>query len=191
MKKIQKLRKPIQAKEFKILLNYISSNPTMRKNTKENYFNLFTLLYYTGMRLNEVPQLNIQDLNKAIQNKELIIKAHKQHKERSIVLSDKAIKELKKITTEQDPKYKIIKVKGNPYTTPSPVSFIAKVNRVIQEVLGDRFSSHSFRSGVITDLAVKGVNPKIIQNFIGHSSINTTMNYIKPSTDDIRNALVR
>ena len=188
---MKKIRKPIQAKEFKILLNYISSNPTMRENTKNNYFNLFTILYYTGMRLNEVPQLNIQDLSKAIEKKELIIKAHKQHKERAIVLSDKAIREIKKITVDQEPKYKIIKVKGNPYTTPSPVSFIAKVNRVIQEVLGERYSSHSFRSGVITDLAIKGVNPKIIQNFIGHSSINTTMNYIKPSSDDTRNALVR
>lgn len=188
---MKKIRKPIQAKEFKILINYIKNNPTMRANTKENYFNLFTILYYSGMRLNEVPQLSIEDLNKAIENKELIIKAHKQHKERSIVLSDTAIKEFKKIATDQDPRYKIIKVKSNPYTTPSPVSFIAKVNRVIQEVLGERYSSHSFRSGVITDLAVKGVNPKIIQKFIGHSSINTTMNYISPSSEDIRNSLVR
>ena len=188
---MKKIRKPIQTKEFKTLLNYINANPTMRKNTKENYFNLFTLLYYTGARLNEIPQLSIKDLLQAIQNKELIIKAHKQHKERSIVLSDKAINEFKKITKDQNPEYRLIKVKGYPYSTPSPISFIAKVNRVIQEVLGDRYSSHSFRSGVITDLAVKGVNPKIIQNFIGHSSINTTMNYISPSSEDIRNALVR
>ncbi len=188
---MKKIRKPIQEKEFKTLLNYISSNPTMRSNTKENYFNLFTILYYTGARLNEIPQLTIEDLLLAIKKKELIIKAHKQKKERSIVLSDRAIKEFKKITEDQNPQHKVIKVKSNPFTTPSPISFIAKVNRVIQEVLGDRYSSHSFRAGVITELAVKGINPKIIQNFIGHSNINTTLNYISTSQEDIRNALVR
>ena len=188
---MKKLRKPIQEKEFKTLLNYINANSTMRENTKQNYFNLFTLLYYTGMRLNEVPQLTIEDLNIAIDKQELIIKAHKQHKERSIVLSKHSIKQLKKITRNQEPTYRVIKIKSNPYSTPSPISFIAKVNRVIQSVLGERYSSHSFRAGVITDLAVKGVNPKIIQNFIGHSSISTTMNYISPSSEDIRNALVR
>ncbi len=62
---------------------------------------------------------------------------------------------------------------------------------MIQSVLGTRYTSHSFRQGLITELGAKGVNPKIIKEFMGHKDIKTTMRYIKPSEDDIRSALLR
>lgn len=190
--KMKKLKKSIQEKEFKTLMNFTQNNPTMRENTKQNLTRLFTLLYYTGMRINEVPTLTIRDMQKGIDNGELIVKAHKQKKERSILLTPVAIKELKKLfESETDPEHKVIKVKANPFTTPSPVAFIARANAVIQSVLGDRYTSHSFRQGLITELGIKGINPKLIQTFIGHKNINTTMNYINPSEADIRNCLVR
>ena len=57
---------------------------------------------------------------------------------------------------------------------------------MIQSVLGTHYSSHSFRSGIITELGNKGINAKIIQEFIGHKNVTTTMNYIKPSKDDTK-----
>lgn len=189
---MKKLKKSIQEKEFKTLMNFTQNNPTMRENTKQNLTRLFTLLYYTGMRINEVPTLTIKNIQEGIGNGELIVKAHKQNKERSVLLTTVAIKELKKLfESETDPEHKVIKVKANPFTTPSPVAFIARVNRVIQSVLGERYTSHSFRQGLITELGIKGINPKIIQTFIGHKNINTTMNYINPSETDIRNSLLR
>jgi len=189
---MKKLKKSIQEKEFKTLMNFTQNNPTMRENTKQNLTRLFTLLYYTGMRINEVPTLTIKDIHGGIDSGELIINAHKQKKERSILLTPVAIKKLKKLfESETNPEHKVIKVKSNPFSTPSPVAFIGRVNAVIQSVLGDRYTSHSFRQGLITELGIKGINPKIIQTFIGHKNINTTMNYIKPSETDIRNCLVR
>lgn len=189
---MKRIKKPIQLREFQTLINYIENNPTMRDNTRQNLKRLFTILYYTGMRINEVPTLTIGDIKDGIINAELIVKAHKQKTERSILLTPAAVKELTRLfESETNPAHKVIKVKGNPYTTPSPVAFIARVNRTIQEVLGERYSSHSFRKGLITELGVKGINPKIIQEFIGHKSVNTTLNYIKPSKDDIRNSLSR
>jgi integrase/recombinase XerD len=69
-------------------------------------------------------------------------------------------------------------VKGNISKIPASSTFIKKVNTFIQEVLGHRYSSHSFRSGLITDMA-KSINPKFIKEFIGHSDIKTTIILIK------------
>lgn len=61
----------------------------------------------------------------------------------------------------------------------------------MKHVLGAGYTSHSFRQGLITEMGSRSVNPKIIQSFIGHKNINTTLGYIKPTSDDVKNALVR
>ncbi len=69
---------------------------------------------------------------------------------------------------------------------------IDTVNKHIQKSLGDKsFTSHSFSQGLITDYASKGVNTRIIQEFIGHSDTKTTMRYIRPTENDIKKTLVR
>ena len=69
--------------------------------------------------------------------------------------------------------------------------FIKQVNAVMKSILGEGYTSHSFRQGLITEMGSKGVNVKIISQFIGHSDVKTTMRYIKPTDDDVRGAMVR
>ena len=187
---MKKIKKPIFKKEYKILMNYITNN-SMRENTKGNYLRLFTLLYYTGCRLNEISTLNIGDVQQGIKNKALIIQAHKQNKQREILLTPEAIKALNPLFADLNPDHKVIQPRGNPYNSVSVIGFIAETNKTIKKVLGLNYTSHSFRQGLITELGVSGINPKIIQTFIGHKSVQTTLNYINPSENDIRNSLIR
>jgi integrase len=90
-----------------------------------------------------------------------------------------------------NPKDKVIQKLGHTESSIHPISYINLVNKHMKKVLGDRFTSHSFRQGLLTEMGAKSVNPKIIQHFIGHKSIKTTLNYITPTKDDIQNALVR
>jgi len=192
-KKITKIRENISEVEFQKLLTYLRGKDNINPNTKENLRRTFILLYYTGMRVNEVKQLKIKDIVSILENLELIIITHKTKKERKLFFSKEAIKEIRKgfVFDENSKKNDyIIKAKGNPTKTPSTVTFITQVNSFIQEVLGHRFSSHSFRAGLITDMS-KSINPKFIKEFIGHSDITTTMRYIKPSDEDLKECLVR
>jgi len=50
-------------------------------------------------------------------------------------------------------------------------------------------TSHSFRQTLITELAQKNINTKVIQTLIGHKSISSTYRYIKPSQEDITSSL--
>jgi len=122
----------------------------------------------------------------------LIVLSHKTRKERKLFFSKDAIKQVKKYflfsDDAKDDDY-IITVKGNTSKIPASSTFIKKVNTFIQEVLGHRFSSHSFRSGLITDMA-KSINPKFIKEFIGHSDIKTTMRYVRPTSKDLKECLI-
>ncbi len=186
-----KIKESIQIDEYNALMNHVKYSSTMRSNTKQNMSRLFTLLYYTGMRINEVPTLTIHEVLTGLSTGKLIIKAHKQKKERSIPLTPSAVSALTPLFIDAEPTHRVIQAKANPFNSISPIAFINRVNKTIQSVLGDRYTSHSFRQGLITELGVRGVNPAIIKQFIGHENIATTLRYIKPSDDDILNALVR
>ena len=191
-KKTNKIRENITEVEYLKLLIYLNGKVNLTSNTKNNLKRTFVLLYFTGMRINEVKQLKIKDIYTIIEKEELIILSHKTRKERKLFFSKDAIKQVKKYflfsDDAKDDDY-IITVKGNTSKIPASSTFIKKVNTFIQEVLGHRFSSHSFRSGLITDMA-KSINPKFIKEFIGHSDIKTTMRYVRPTSKDLKECLI-
>jgi len=173
------------------LLTYLKGKENIHECTKSKLVRTFTLLYYTGCRLNEIKQLRLHNIKTIIDSGEFIIVTPKTNRECKLFFSKTAIKEIKKhFDLSQSDNSFIIGTKGNYSKTPSDITFITSVNKFIQEVLGTRYSSHSFRSGLITEMS-KSINPKFIQKFIGHSDINTTMRYIKPTDDDLRGCLVR
>ena len=195
MKQTKRIKESIGEAEYKRLMNFTKGDEDVKKFTRERFLKIYTLLYYTGMRLNEVSQLRVSDLKSIINEKEVKIVTHKQKMERKLFFSDDAIKSIKKnfrddLILKDDAR--LIRKQNNPYATLSPTNLIETVNKHIQKALGDKsFTSHSFRQGLITEYASKGVNTRIIQEFIGHRDTKTTMRYIRPTGNDIRETLVR
>ena len=162
------------------------------QTTKTKWLRTLEILYMTGMRVTEILNLKIIDIQNAIDKSELSVFIQKQQIIRHIPLSEKSVKILKKlIENETDPENLFLHKRNRTKSTLNPNGFTKEFNDLIQTVLGDDYSSHSFRKGIITELGVKGVNPKIIQLFIAHKNVATTLNYIKPTAEDIRNALLR
>lgn len=190
-KPIKQIKEYITEIEYQKLLTYLKGKDNLHESTKINLERTFTLLYYTGCRLNEIKLLRLHNIKTILETSELIIVTPKTHRERKLFFSKDAVKAIKRLfDLTQDANLYIIGTKGDYTKTPSDITFISTVNQFIQEVLGERYSSHSFRSGLITEMS-KSVNPKFIQKFIGHSDINTTMRYIKPTDEDLRACMVR
>ena len=61
----------------KKLLTYLNGKEDLTTNTKNNLRRTFILLYFTGMRVNEVKQLKVKDINTIFEKEELIIVTHK------------------------------------------------------------------------------------------------------------------
>lgn len=193
--KTKRIRENIREKEHENILAQLegSKDKHIRPNTKQNLRVIFTLLYYTGCRVNELTQLTIKDLKEIIKNKELIIETFKTRKERKLFFSDKAIKDIKNLFDyeKEEENSLIIRSKGNTSKSPHSLTLINTVNKFIQKALNsNRYTSHSYRSGLITDMS-RTINTKFISKFIGHSDIKTTMRYIRPTDEDLKNCNIR
>lgn len=186
-----KIKNNVTKTEYILLIENIKGS-NLREQTKRNLLFTYVLLYYTGMRLNEVQGLNVKDVI-ALLKDDLIIHTDKTDSERKLYISEKGKRDIIKLLGEylNSPNDKVIQKLGHPNSSIHPISYINLVNKHMKKVLGDRFTSHSFRQGLITEMGARSVNPKIIQHFIGHKSIKTTLNYITPSKEDIQNSLVR
>lgn len=183
--------KPILEREYKILKSYINGLETF-ETTKIKWLRSLEILYMSGMRVSEILDIKIKDIKDGIDKGELSVFVKKQNIIRHIPLSDKSVKILKKlISGETDMDGYFIHKRNSVRNNLNPIGFTKDFNQLIQLVLGKNYSSHSFRKGIITEMGISGINPKIIQHFVSHKNISTTLNYINPTSEDIRGCLLR
>ena len=194
-KDFKKIKENITEVEYKKLMSFTRGNETLRNNTKLNLLRTFTILFFTGLRLNEVQELKIINIKNLIENKNVKIDISKTSTQRKLYLTNSFQKELLKLfdfKNELDDNKIISKGSDkNKRTSINKIVFIQQVNKTIKEILGEGFSSHSFRQGLITEMGSKSINIKIISQFVGHKNISTTMGYIKPTDEQIKEALIR
>ena len=194
-KEIKRIKENITEVEYKKLMSFIRGNEILRENTKQNLLRTFTILFFTGLRLNEVQELKIKDIKNLLQDGNVKIDISKTSTQRKLYLTNSFQKELVKLfdfKNELDENRIISKGSDkNKRTSINNIVFIQQVNKTIKEILGEGYSSHSFRQGLITEMGSKSINIKIISQFVGHKNVSTTMGYIKPTDEQIRDALVR
>ena len=194
--KLKRIKESINEIEYKKLMNTVRGDESLRPNTKDNLLRAFTILYFTGLRLNELQQMNMYHIKELLDNGTTKLILPKTKSERKLFAGDEFQKQLKKlfiITANTDLQIKVIS-KGNSQSKKEsihPLTFIAQVNQSMKSILGTGYTSHSFRQGLITELGSKQINTKIISKFIGHSDVKTTMRYINPTDDDLKNSMIR
>ena len=196
-KSIKRIKENITEEEYKKLLNSIRGDESIKSHTKQNLLSAFTVLYFTGLRLNEVQELRITNIVELIDTGSTKLVLSKTKSERKLFAGDEFKKQLKKLIlaygSNLDIQARVI-TKGsskNKHTGINPIVFITQVNKTMKSVLGDGYTSHSFRQGLITEMGSKGINTKIISKFIGHSDVKTTMRYINPTDEDLKGAMIR
>lgn len=183
--------KPILDKEFQVIKSYVNGLETY-ETTKIKWLRSLELLFMSGLRVSEILDIKIKDIKNGIEKSELSVFVKKQKIIRHIPLSTKSINTLKKlIINETDTESYFIHKRNNGRTKLNPNGFTKEFNDLLKLVLGKDYSSHSFRKGLITQMSIKGINPKITQTFIGHRNVTTTLNYYKPTVEDVRECLVR
>lgn len=195
MKVTKRIKENITHTEYKKLMNGIRGNEAIRNNTKSNLLRTCTILYYCGLRVNELQELRIKNIRELIETGTTKILLPKTNTERKLYITNDFRKELVKLfdlETEDDLNRVI--TKGNSKQKRdgiNTITFISMVNEHLKEILGSGYTSHSFRQGIITEMGSKGINVKLISKYIGHRNVETTLGYIKPTDEDIVNCLVR
>ena len=192
--KIIRAKKSITKKEYKLLIAHTKGDDSLKDFSKLRLLRIFVLLYYSGMRINEVSQITFKHIHEILKTGETTIVTFKTKSERILYFSDEAKKEIKKsfsLANENLDNHYIIASWNKPTTRLHEISLINLVNKYMKKVLGKSFTSHSFRQGLLTEMGSRSINPKIIQSFIGHCDVKTTLRYIKPTAHDVKMSLVR
>lgn len=153
-------------------LNEVHKMIKVTKNLKHK--NLIALLYASGLRRNELLNLNINDID--FDRNLIIIKNGKGKKDRQTLLSENFKVILIKYLEEYKPKsYLFEGATGGKYSASSLEKVVKKASSNAK--ITKRVSPHTLRHSFATHLLENSVDIRYIQELLGHNSIKTTERY--------------
>jgi len=161
---------------------------------------MISLLYATGMRISELVNLKLENLpvnkNYEFKDNHFIIKG-KGDRERVIFLSEQVTCLLVQYLRARDKSVSLENIWLFPYGKQSrPISrtiFYHKLAKITKESGVNRISAspHSLRHSFATHMLEAGADLRVIQELLGHSSINTTQIYTNVSDLKMKDLLIK
>lgn len=136
---------------------------------------IIALAYSTGMRVSEVCNLFIADIDS--KRMVITIRQSKGKKDRIVALSEKILEILREYFKEYKPKQYL-------FNGQFDVQYSHRsCNQIVKQYLGKEFHFHQLRHSNATALLEAGTDLRIIQKHLGHASSKTTEIYTHVSTN--------
>jgi integrase/recombinase XerD len=141
---------------------------------------ILTVLGFTGLRLSELCNLNIEDID--FSEKTIKVRSGKGDKDRVVIFEEKTEEALKKHLTYKDrhfskdePSALFVSAKKERIASNSVEALVTKYAKIagINKIV----TPHVLRHTMATTLLKHGADIRIIQQLLGHSSIATTQIY--------------
>ncbi len=189
-----KLPEVLYQKQVEDLLN---ANKTRTDYLRDRDQALLELMYSSGLRCMEITNLKFSNID--IENRIMRI-IGKGNKERLVPFSKDAKYYLKnyiehlrkelvaKSLKEEDKDYVFLNSRGNKLTTRGLEYIIKEIQTKNGLDLGFDFHPHVLRHSFATRLLENGADLRVIQELLGHSSINTTQIYTHVSKENVKKA---
>lgn len=145
------------------------------------------LLYGTGMRVSELSNLNIDQID--LKDRIIHVVGGKGGKDRMVPLPKGIIEILKEYiearqNNTQDPAF-ILNRSGH-RLTPRSIQRIVKKYKEATDLLDKKLTPHTLRHAFATHLLSNDVDIRVIQELLGHASLSTTQLYTHVSLEHLR-----
>jgi len=178
-----KIKRPRREKKLPVVLSTgeISKMISLTINIKHKA--LLALAYSSGLRRNEIQMIKAADIDS--ERMLIHVKTAKGKKQRYTILSKKALELLRIYYKTEKPSNYLFETKlkkGRSYA-PETLNRIVK-NAAEKAGIKKKISFHSLRHTFATHLLEKGINLRIIQQYMGHNSIKTTSMYLHVANID-------
>jgi len=155
----------------------------IQATNNEKHKTMLMLAYGSGLRLQEIINLKIADINSA--RMVIEVRRGKGKKDRQVVLSEKLLEQLRKYFIAYRPKTWLFEGQHGAqygYRSLQMVFSRAKTKAGVTVAGGIHTMRHSFA----THLLENGTDLRVIQELLGHNSIKTTVRYTHVSQAQIR-----
>ena len=183
MRRIHKIKTKQQVKEI------ISDEmiEKMRDNCKtKRDLAIIDLLYSTGIRVGELVRLNISDID--FEERECVVYG-KGDKERRVYFDAKAKVHLKDyINTRTDKNKALFVTLDAPYDRLKISGVEIRLRKLGRKLSLERIHPHKFRRSMATRAIDKGMPIEQVQKILGHSQIDTTMQYAMVNQNNVKTA---
>lgn len=176
----QRLPKTLEVNQLQILLSIIEKQPEITKNSifrKKRDLAIIELFYATGMRLNELTNLTLSQINFDTKTVQVIARGNK---ERIVFINNMALNALKNYieVRKSDIKELFISQKGCKLTIRAIQHLFTKY---ASEAGLEKFSPHTIRNSFATHMLEGGADLVTIKELLGHSRVSSTEIYLKVS----------
>ena len=147
---------------------------------------LLDMLYSTGMRVGELVKLNIADVN--FEERECIVFG-KGDKERRVYFDAKAKLHLQDYLTERnDDNPALFVTLDSPHTRLKISGVEIRIRELGRSINAEKIHPHKFRRTIATRAIDKGMPIEQVQKILGHSQIDTTMQYAIVNQNNVKSA---
>ena len=183
MKRIHKI------KTKTVVKNIISDEgiEKLRDNCKEiRDLAMIDLLYSTGIRVGELVNLNIDDID--LEGRECVVYG-KGDKERKVYFDAKAKVHLKEyILSRNDQNSALFVTLDSPHDRLKISGVEIRLRQLGRSLELDRIHPHKFRRTMATRAIDKGMPIEQVQRILGHSQIDTTMQYAMVNQSNVKSS---
>jgi site-specific recombinase XerD len=140
--------------------------------------------YATGLRLGEVLQLKVTDIDSG--RMILRVEQGKGKKDRNVMLGPSLLESLRVYWKRYRPK--LLLFPGKDATRPVHATLIQRafIKAKLEARIRKQVSFHSLRHSFATHLLETGVNVRTIQTLLGHRSLGTTQRYVHVAGDYLK-----
>lgn len=147
---------------------------------------IIDLLYSTGMRVGELVNLNVDDID--LERRECVVHG-KGGKERRVYFDAKAKVHLKEyISSRTDTSAALFVTLNAPHKRLKISGVEIRMRELGRSVDLDRIHPHKFRRTMATRAIDKGMPIEQVQKILGHSQIDTTMQYAMVNQTNVKNS---
>lgn len=159
----------------------------LRDNCKEKRdLAIIDLLYSTGIRVGELVNLNIEDID--LEGRECVVYG-KGDKERRVYFDAKAKVHLKEyIENRNDNNAALFVTLDAPFDRLKISGVEIRLRKLGRELNLERIHPHKFRRSMATRAIDKGMPIEQVQKILGHSQIDTTMQYAMVNQNNVKSA---
>ncbi len=167
-------------------MNEKDINKLFHVTTNIKHLLILKLCYGMGLRVSEIINLKIQDVD-GVKFK-VFIERSKGKKDRYVNLPESILNELRQYYKDFRPKYYLFEGEnGGQYSKRSAQSVFKQA--MTKAKINKQVGIHSLRHSYATHLLEYGTDISLIQKLLGHNSIKTTLIYTEVTDKNISNVV--